>query len=165
MSKISIRYQRVNDAKRFYEILSNPNFIFLTAKPKSINDERKWLEKNSKRRKDNSEWNYTILYNNKIVGAVGVKINSHRTFIGEIGYFLDEAYWGKGITTKAVKLVEKEGFKKLGLARIEILMQPKNKASERVAIKCGYKKEGLLKKSISGTDGKKKDALLYAKAL
>jgi [ribosomal protein S5]-alanine N-acetyltransferase len=164
MSKISIRYQRVNDAKKFYEILSNPNFIFLTAKPKNVEDEKEWLRENAKRKKNNLKWNYTILYNNKIVGGIGIRINYHRKYIGEVGYFLDENYWRKGITTQAVKLVENEGFKKLGLTRIEILMQPKNKASERVAIKCGYKKEGLLKKSIAGIDGKKKDALLYAKA-
>lgn len=44
-------------------------------------------------------------------------------------------------------------------------MQPENKASEKVALKCGYKKEGLLKKAIDGNDGKKKDALIYAKVL
>jgi len=165
MPKITIRYQRINDAKRFYEILSNPNFVYITAKPKTIQEEKDWLRENPKRRKENTTWNYTVLLDNLVVGAIGIKINPHRQFIGEIGYLLDENYWGKGITTKAVKLTEKEGFKKLGLTRIEIIMQPENKASEKVAIKCGYKKEGLLKKSIMGTDRKKKDALLYAKVL
>lgn len=165
MPKISIRYQLVSDAKRFYEILNNPNFIFFTAKPKTVRDEKNWLRGNAKRRKDSTEWNYTILYDNQIVGAVGIKINFHRKYIGEIGYFLDENFWGKGITTSAVRLTEKECFGKIGLSRIEILMQPKNKASEKVAIKCGYKKEGLLKKVIRGADGEKKDALLYAKVL
>ncbi|PIY93688.1 MAG: N-acetyltransferase [Candidatus Magasanikbacteria bacterium CG_4_10_14_0_8_um_filter_32_14] len=165
MSKITIRYQKVSDAKRFYEILSNPNFIYFPAKPKSVADEKKWLQNNPKRRKNNSEWNYTVLCDNQIVGTVGIKVNPRRKYIGEIGYFLDENFWNKGIMTKAVRLAEKEGFKKIGLTRIEILMQPKNKASEKVAIKCGYTKEGLLKKAIVGTDGKKKDALLYAKVL
>lgn len=165
MSKITIRYQKVSDAKRFYEILSNPNFIYFTSKPKSIEDEKKWLKGNRERRKNNFEWSYAILYGDKIVGAVGIKINSHRKYVGEIGYFLDEKYWGKGITTEAVKLAEKEGFDKLGLTRIEIVMQPENKGSEKVAIKCGYNKEGLLKKAVEGTDGKKKDVLMYAKVL
>jgi len=165
MPKITIRNQRVSDAKRFYEILSNPNFVYFLSKPKSIADEKKWLKEDPKRKKNNFAWNFTVLYNDKVVGGIGIKINQHRQYVGEIGYFLDEAYWGQGITTAAVKLVEKEGFNKLGLARIEILMQPKNKASAKVAIKCKYKKEGLLKKAIKGTDGKMKDALLYAKAL
>jgi RimJ/RimL family protein N-acetyltransferase len=40
--------------------------------------------------------------------------------MGELGYFVDEKYWGKGIATEAVKLAEKIGFGKLGLKRIEI---------------------------------------------
>ena len=42
-------------------------------------------------------------------------------------------------------------------------MNPDNRASERVAIKAGYKKEGLMKKVLLTADGKKKDAYLYAK--
>ncbi len=80
-----------------------------------------------------------------MVGGCGIKIDQHRTFIGEIGYFLDEEYWGKGIVTKAVKILEKIGFQKLGLKRIEVLMDPRNIGSEKVAIKCGYKKEGTMK--------------------
>lgn len=165
MPKITIRNQSVNDAKKYYEILNNPNFIYFPSKPTSLAAEKDWLRKNPERRKNNFAWNYTILFNGKVVGGIGIKINQHRQYVGEIGYFLDEAYWGQGLTTAAVKLVEKEGFNKLGLARIEILMQPANKASVKVAIKSGYQKEGLLKKAIKGTDGKMKDALIYAKVL
>lgn len=162
MPKITIRYQKITDAKIFYEMLNNPNFVYLHVRPKSIFDEKKWLRDNPKRRKNNIEWNYTILFDNRTVGAIGIKINQHRKFIGEIGYFIDEDYWRRGIATQAVKLVEKEAFKKLGLTRIEIIMQPENVASEKVAIKAGYKKEGILRKAIEGK-GKKEDAILYAK--
>lgn len=163
MPKVTIRRPRLSDAKRFFEILSNPNFIYITTKVKSAEEEKKWIKNEPERRKNNIEQNYAILYGKQMVGAIGVKINYHRKYVGEIGYFLDENFWNKGITTKAVRLVEKEGFKKLGLERIEIAMQTKNKASEKVAIKCNYKKEGLLKKALRGTDGKMKDAFLYAK--
>ena len=103
------------------------------------------------------------MYNKKVVGAIGVRINCNRKHIGEIGYFVDENYWGKGITTKAVKLIENVCFKKLKLTRIEIIMQPENIASVKVAIKNHYLKEGLLKKVVKGKDGKMKDCFLYAK--
>lgn len=160
---IKIRLQKTSDAKRFYEILSNPNFTFFNVQPKSIRDEEKWLKKNPKRRKANTEWNYTIVYNKKIVGAIGVKINFHRNYIGEIGYFLNEQFWGQGIMSQAVKLIEGICFSKLKLTRLEIVMQPKNRASEKVAIKNKYAKEGLLKKVLKGKDGKMKDSFLYAK--
>jgi len=165
MPQIKLRPQKVSDAKRFYEILGNPNFIFFGARLKSVADERKWLRGNAKRQKDNISWNYTIIYGKEVVGGINVKINYHRKYIGEIGYFLDEKYWGRGITSQAVKLVEPICFKKLKLSLIEILMQPANKASEKVAIKNGYIKEGRLRKVVRNKEGKMKDCYMYAKVL
>lgn len=96
------------------------------------------------------------------MGGCGIKINQHRPFIGEIGYFVDERYWGIGIAPKAVKLLEKKGFGKFKLKRIEILMDIRNSASERVAVKGGYKKEGTMRKAFRRC-GKFFDAHLYAK--
>jgi ribosomal-protein-alanine N-acetyltransferase len=165
MPKITIRYQQVKDAQRFFDIINNPNFIYFHVTTKSIEDQKKWLRINPKKRKENKEWNYSILYGAKLVGGIGIKINQFRKYIGEIGYFIDEKYWGQGITTTAVTLTEQEGFKKLGLSRIEILMRPENKASEKVAIKNGYKKEGRMKKAVKDKDGIMRDAWLYAKVL
>lgn len=161
-AKIELRNQRVSDAKMFFDILNNPNFEYFHTCPKDVEAEREFLRQNAKKRKNNLEYNYAILYNDKLVGACGIKIDQQRTFIGEIGYFLDEKYWGKGIGTKAVKILEKIGFDKLGLKRIIILMNPKNIGSEKIAIKCGYKKEGTMKQSIKDGDVFS-DAHLYAK--
>ena len=162
--KIEIMYQRVSDAKRFYEILNNPNFKYFGVKPSSAEEEKEYLRTNSKNRKNNFSHNYTIIYNSKVVGGCGIKINQHRKHIGEIGYFIDEKYWGKGIATKVVKLLEKEGFKKLGLKRIEIIMDKRNIASKKVAIKNNYKKEGILRKYIENNN-KLNDSYLYAKVI
>jgi [ribosomal protein S5]-alanine N-acetyltransferase len=163
MSKIAIRFPKISDAERYCEILASKKFVYLVTSPKSIKEEREWILNTKHRRKNNIEWNYAITLKNKLVGAIGIRINQHRKYVGEIGYFVDENYWGKGIASQAVKLVEQEGFKKLELSRIEILMQPANKASEKVAIKNNYQKEGLMKKVIKSRDGKMKDAFLYAK--
>ena len=162
---IELRLQNINDAESFFNILNNPNFIHFGVKPNSIDDEIVWLKQNSKRQKENSEWNYTILYNGNIVGAIGVKINYHRKYIGEIGYFLDEKYWNKGIITQAVKLIEKICKNELHLTRLEISMPVGHLASEKVAIKNHYSKEGTLKQLVKDKDGKMKDCYLYAKIL
>jgi ribosomal-protein-alanine N-acetyltransferase len=79
-----------------------------------------------------------------------------------LGYFVDEKYWGKGIAPEAVKLAEQIGFSKLGVKRIEIMMKKKNKASENAAAKCGYKKEGIVRKKLL-LGNQYHDAYLYAK--
>jgi len=165
MPTVKIRLQKLSDAKRLYEILNNDNFIYFGTRPKSVVDERKWLEDAVKRRKENISHHWTIMYGKEIVGGIGVKINYHRKYIGEIGYCVNEKYWGRGIATQAVQLIEKICFKKLKLLRIEIVMQPKNVGSVKVAIKNGYKREGLMRKAVKGKDGKMKDCYLYSKVL
>jgi len=100
--------------------------------------------------------------NDNVVGGCGIRINQHRKHIGEIGYFVDETHWGKSIAPKAVKLLENIAFQTFRLRRLEILTHPDNKASERVAIKCGYHKEGTLRKVIEHSKGFW-DAHIYAK--
>jgi len=162
--KVTLRNQRVSDAKRFFQILSNPNFIYFPAKPKSIEDEEIFLRQNKQKRKNKTEFNYAIIYKKTLVGAIGIRIDQFRPYIGELGYFVDEKYWGKGIALEAVKLAEKIGFGKLGLKRIEIMMIRKNKASENVAAKCGYKKEGIVRKKLL-LSNQYCDGYLYAKVI
>ena len=145
---VSIRYQQVGDARRFFEILNNPNFLYFPAKPKTISAEKEFLRKNAVLRRSGEQFNYSILMNGSVVGATGIHIESRRNHCAEIGYFVDEAYWGRGIACEAVRQLEEVAFNELGVVRIEINMVKKNKASERVAIKCGYRKEGIGRKKL-----------------
>jgi len=160
---VTIRYQQLGDAKRFYEILNSPNFTYFPAKPKTIKEEREFLRKNKEWREQKVWFNFTILYGNKIVGAVGVHCELHRPYCGEVGYFVDEAYWGRGIAVEAVKLIEKMAFEELDMVRIEINMIKANKASARVAEKAGYRKEGIARSKLM-LDGEAYDSYVYGKA-
>ena len=160
--EIKLRYQQISDAKRFYEILNNHNFKYFPVRPKSIKDESDFLRQNKQKRKERIEFNYSIILKNIVVGAIGIKIDQHRSYIGEIGYFVDEKYWGKGIATKSVLLLEEIAFQKLGIKRIEILMVKENLSSQKVAIKAGYKKEGIAKKKLE-LFGKYCDCYAYSK--
>jgi len=162
--KIEIRPQQVSDANRFFEILSNPIFIYFSIKPKTINEEKKFLRLNSKKCRNKSEFNFSIIYNRNHIGAIGIRIDQFRPYIGEIGYFIDEKYWGKGITTQAVIKLEKFIISNLKLHRIEIRMAKGNKASQKIAIKCGYKKEGIMSKMLL-VEGKWYDCYVYAKVI
>jgi len=158
---IKIRPQQIDDAERFCKILNNENFKYFDVRP-TLKEEIEFIKQNEKNIKNNFQHNFTILYNNKIIGSVGVKIDQHRTHIGELGYFIDENYWGKGLAIKAVKLLENYCFNKLNLKRLIIVMAIENKASEKIAIKCNYKKEGTMKQCFK-IFNKYHDAYLYAK--
>jgi ribosomal-protein-alanine N-acetyltransferase len=66
----------------------------------------------------------------------------------EIGYFIAEPYWNKGIASAAVKMIVQYGFNNLGIMRIQTGVYEYNPASQRVLEKCGFIKEGIFRKSI-----------------
>ncbi|WP_226537317.1 GNAT family N-acetyltransferase [Fictibacillus halophilus] len=65
-----------------------------------------------------------------------------------VGYFLDERQNGKGYTTEAVKLIVKYAFEELKLHRVEAGVMPHNIGSIRVLEKAGFEKEGLARKNV-----------------
>lgn len=66
----------------------------------------------------------------------------------EIGYFIGEPYWNRGIMPTAVNLITDYGFRQLGFIRIHTGVFEYNMASMRVLEKCGFVKEGIFRKSI-----------------
>ncbi len=79
-----------------------------------------------------------------------------------IGYWLAEKHWGKGLMTKIVKQFVRAIFKKYKFKRIEAHVYGHNIGSMRVLEKCGFIKEGVLRKKYL-KDGKYLDAHVYAK--
>jgi RimJ/RimL family protein N-acetyltransferase len=64
---------------------------------------------------------------------------------GEIGYMVAPAARGRGIAPRAVELVTRWGFDELDLLRLELRIDVENPASERVAERTGYQREGVLR--------------------
>jgi RimJ/RimL family protein N-acetyltransferase len=62
-----------------------------------------------------------------------------------VGYWLTPDARGRGIATHAVRLLARWAVDELGLARLEITCGPDNQASQRVAERCGFTREGVLR--------------------
>jgi RimJ/RimL family protein N-acetyltransferase len=96
------------------------------------------------------------------IGGIGLKPDDKKgEHCREIGYWLAKPYWGKGITTEAVKKLCEYGFKELNLVRIEAPIFAFNTASIRVVEKAGFKKEELMKKAYV-KNGEYIDGIMYA---
>jgi ribosomal-protein-alanine N-acetyltransferase len=162
MKNIELRNLKISDVKKLYEIILNPNFIHIVL-PKSFESYRRYYSKKLSKRKQGLEFHYAIILNNEFVGTGGIKINEERPYICEIAYIVDERYWNKGIATIVVKQLEQICFKKLKLTKLEIWTNPKNVGSNKVAVKLGFEKEGLLKKRVRERDNKLHDVKIYFK--
>ncbi len=99
--------------------------------------------------KENPKTTFAIEFQNEFVGITGLVLQTdiYRT-TAEIGYWIGEPYWNKGIATKAVKLLVNYGFDSLKLNRIFSGVFENSKASQKVLEKCGFRLEGIFEKSI-----------------
>jgi RimJ/RimL family protein N-acetyltransferase len=72
----------------------------------------------------------------------------------EVGYWLGCDARGLGHATRAVRLICAWGFLALGLERIDLLAATGNAASQRVAERAGFTREGVLRSYMRGRDGR-----------
>jgi RimJ/RimL family protein N-acetyltransferase len=97
------------------------------------------------------------------VGAVGyVPGYDVERYSAEIGYWLGEELWGRGIVTEALSLVTDHAFSRLNFLRLFALPFADNPASARVLEKAGYEREALLRSSAVKF-GEAKDQWLYVR--
>ncbi len=111
---------------------------------------------------ENETFAFAITADGRVVGSIGVfrQGNIHRQ-TAELGYYVAEAYWGKGIMTEAVKQICKYVFDKSDIIRIYAEPFAYNKASCRVLEKAGFQYEGTLRHNAI-KNGKVIDMRMYS---
>lgn len=128
--------------------------------PYTKNDAEYWINEGSK---ENKTITKVILYNNVFVGSVGITPQTGwKNHIAEIGYWLGEKYWRKGITTEALKLMTNDAFKIYEYKKLYAPVLKPNIGSMKTLAKCGYEIEGVLKNEVI-KDSKFYDIHQYAK--
>ncbi|MFR8872275.1 MAG: GNAT family N-acetyltransferase [Oscillospiraceae bacterium] len=94
----------------------------------------------------NETFAFAITTEGKVIGSIGVfrQGNIHRR-TAELGYYIAEAYWGKGMMTKAVRQICRYVFDNSDILRIYAEPFAFNAASCRVLEKAGFQYEGTLR--------------------
>jgi len=113
--------------------------------------------------RDEAAMNFAIEVEGEAVGAIGFTIGADiERFSAEIGYWLGESLWGRGIVTEALVMITDHAFDRFNLLRLFALPFADNPASVRVLEKAGYLKEGCLRASAVKF-GQVRDQLLYSR--
>ena len=106
---------------------------------------------------------FAITLRGEAIGGVGLeRMGDVYRLTAEIGYWLGEPFWRRGIATAAVIKATAHGFANLGVERLEARVFGSNPASARVLEKAGYTFEGRLSRSVI-KDGRMLDSYLYAR--
>ena len=110
----------------------------------------------------NETFAFAITVNNIVIGSISIfrQGNIHRQ-TAELGYYIAEEYWGKGIMPEAVKQICRYVFDKTDIVRIYAEPFANNTASCRVLEKAGFQYEGTLRRNAV-KNGKVIDMKMYS---
>ena len=148
--KLVLREFRDSDSLRLAELCNNKkihdNLRDLIPFPYSEKDAEYFI---NSCRNENPKVSLAVEYDGELTGVIGLAIQTDiYRLSAEIGYWIGEPFWGKGIATRAVELMVEYGFSQLGLIRIYSGVFDYNIASQRVMQKAGFQLEGIFKNSV-----------------
>jgi [ribosomal protein S5]-alanine N-acetyltransferase len=127
--------------------------------PYTIHDAREFIRAIRSR---SPETTFAIAVDDEAVGSIGFVLHRDVERVSaEIGYWLAEPFWGRGIATEAVRIVSDYAFKTCNVLRLFALPFADNARSTRVLEKAGYTREAVLRSS-SVKAGVPRDQALYA---
>ncbi len=109
----------------------------------------------------NEDYSLAISRDGDLVGAIGLSVNQDGNR-GRIGYWVAAPARGGGVCTRALRALSRWALAELGLRRLELITDPDNLASQRVAEKVGYRREGVLRSHLLHPDGRLRDSVMFS---
>lgn len=106
-------------------------------------------------------WGITMKGTSEIIGSCGFLEYTARHARTEVGLELAKEYWRGGVMTEALAAIIQYGFSHMELMRIQALIEPENIASQKLFVKSGFVREGLLRK-YERTNGEFDDLYMYS---
>jgi ribosomal-protein-alanine N-acetyltransferase len=161
--RVTLRAWRSSDATALARHANNPNIARQLRDrfphPYTIADARQFIQAGSGARPTTM---FAMIVDGEAVGGIGFFPGADvERFAAEIGYWLSESYWGRGITVEAIRLMSEYAFEVCNMLRLFALPFADNSQSLRVLEKAGYTREALLRSS-SVKYGQVRDQALYA---
>ncbi|TWV96234.1 GNAT family N-acetyltransferase [Chitinophaga pinensis] len=150
MHEVSLRALEASDEQRLSILANNPNIARnlrnVFPHPYTPADAQFFISKAQE-----GAWGYcrAILYREELAGVINLLPQSDvYRHSAEIGYWLGEAYWHKGIMTAAIGMVCRHAFEQYGISRIFAGVFAYNSYSARALEKNGFILEGIKRKAV-----------------
>ncbi|MFD4706029.1 GNAT family N-acetyltransferase [Gottfriedia sp. NPDC058432] len=163
--RLILRKLSLNDIEEMFQYGSNEEVSkYVTWDThKTLSDTRGFIELviNKYNNSQVAPWGIEYKGNGKLIGTVDYVWWDSKHKTAEIGYVISQDYWGKGITTEAVKEVIRFGFTEMDLVRIQARCFVENIGSSRVMEKTGMSFEGIIRQGMF-VKGKHQDLKVYS---
>lgn len=105
---------------------------------------------------------FAIEVEDALAGGIGIEpLTGEHAGVGDFGYWLGYAYWGRGIATAAARAIVRYGFETLNLRRLDAPIMAANVTSARVLEKTGFVHEATLSEWYVDREGALHDGIMY----
>ena len=166
--KLHLELTAMHHADRLFELVKKNSELFSrwlvwVESTKTVHDTRTFIQSAMNNYSNHQEVNCVIVYDEVVVGDIallGMGRKHNGTKQGELGYWLDSDYHGKGIMHRCAKKMIEIGFNYYDLDKILLRCAVANNRSCNVAQKLGFTLEGHIRDDIL-INGKMLDANLY----
>ncbi len=134
----------------------------MIASPYTEEDAHSYLDQSRENWDRGEAYNFAIVdaTSGELVGSIAVRVFRFNT--GHFGYWVARSARRRGVATEALKALCRWGVETLALKRLELLTDPENVASQRVAEKAGFQREGILRSSLEYRDGIRRDSMIFS---
>ncbi len=152
MMEFKLRTWKTEDAESLARAANNPkiagNLRNVFPNPYTL-DNAIWYINDSIANEDKEQISYAIEIEGQAVGSIGLFVKDDvYEKSAELGYWLAEDYWRKGVMTKAVEMVCKEAFESFDIVRIFAEPFEDNAGSRGVLEKAGFTYEGTMRNGV-----------------
>jgi len=158
--RVTLRPQVDSDADGFFPYVRDPAMTkYVTwAAHEHIEETREWLKKSAEMIAAGTDVVWTIEHEGAPVGCIGLHtikwgVRAVRLDLAELGYWIAQPLWGKGLMTEAATLATRWAFETLGLHKVNVMCLDGNIGSQRVIEKVGFRFVGRAEDHI-WRDGK-----------
>jgi ribosomal-protein-alanine N-acetyltransferase len=145
---VALRPWENADLDAMVAICSDPDVARFTRVPDPYSeaDARAWMDAQPARLAEGDGVTFAIVAGGGApVGSVGLRIDPSDRDIAEAGYMVARAARGRGVATTALRLAARWTLRDLGVARVQLSTHVENAASQRVAERAGFRREGVLR--------------------
>lgn len=152
MKEFELRAWKTEDAESLAQAADNPNIARnlrnVFPNPYTL-EAAVWYINDCIANAEKKQINYAIVVDGQAVGGIGIFVKDDvYENSAELGYWLSEDYWRKGIMSRAVQIICKEAFEAFDIIRIFAEPFADNAGSRRVLEKAGFTYEGTMRNGV-----------------
>jgi RimJ/RimL family protein N-acetyltransferase len=162
---VALRQPVEGDAAEVTAACQDPMIVRYTQVPAGYTEDhaRNWFEISAQQRRRGTGVHFLVVdaEGGDLLGSVDLHEVDWEDRRATIGYWTAPEARGRGVATRAVRLLSQWAFEALGLARVQIYVDVTNAGSQRVAERAGFVREGVLR-SHSQLKGERFDSVIFS---